>query len=1283
MLKGIKSSEYLSTNSNLRENGITVYKKSNNNVDLPTESEPIPDKLEIIEENLIYDYKPVSLFKLYYYISGKFELFLMIIATLLTIGAGCSNALESTLLGDAINNLASTGQTQNMTNEEYNILMDNVEPQINKTIKKFLIYGSIMFVLNLLSEFLWLYSGLRQIHNLKINYFSLILKQEQGWFDKNNVYEFATKVQAQIDGIEQGIGNRLGIIILKFIEIISGYVIGFKTSWKLTLILSACSIPFIIVGHLIMRYGIEKEKIISIKMQEKAGGIVEELLYNIKTITSFANFDYEIKRFEESFINKGIPSRKLNSGAVQGIVNIGIYFGFTITCIYARNIIESDYDHITVHHLFTAGDVVKVLVAVRKAIISMIDIPPNILTIRESCASSSDYFTLYERIPEIYVSQDNIKSNRETIKGKIEFKNIKFIYPGDKCQKTVLSGINLVVEAGKKVALVGESGCGKSTTVNLIERLYEPIEGEILLDGINIKEFNIEYLRSLIGYVKQEPVLFNKSIKNNIIFGREEKLKELGDIDTLLNEACTDAFIKDFIEKKEEKYEYKVGIKGNKLLPGQKQRISIARALLGKPKIIILDEATSSLDHDSEEKVLVALDNINKKHITTIIIGNRKNIIKNADMIYAIKEGKIVEKGKHEELMAKKGYYANLMKLEKTKKFLGKKMKEKAKKNIATTYRVLKHRTIKCILDQENEEETEFKLSKIFELIKDKQLELLIGILGGLLYGAIIPSTSLTLGKLTTAFALKDNDKMHKEVLKWSLILLLITLIGACCNFFKALKLGKIGGVLVSKTRKNLFKKYLELEMGFFDFEENNPNGLLSILSVEIYYLKLLFTTILNAMIITAGTIITALIIGFSYDYKLTLILLCFFPLKIFFSFFAGKFKIGGKKKYKEIRIEASSYFSECVANTKTIFSFNYQNSAIETYKNILDKETNEYIKDSLLLSASISSGGFLSFISNSVAYKCAMIFIRKKSLTFAVMVSVKKTLMSYIQGTDINIKGFSDYSKVKVAFKSIFRIFNTPSEINAFEEFNKDKISAKKIKGKIEFKNVTFSYPTKPQIRILQNVSFIIPPGARAAIIGNSESGKSTIIQLIERFYDIYKGEILIDDINIKDYNLYELRKKIGLISQEPILFKRGLYENILYGKLEANRAEVFTAANKAAISKFLNDKEFHINEISSSQGEKQRISMARVFLKNPTILLLDNATTSLDQDSENEIKKKISELQKGRTSVSVTHRLSNIIDYDIIFYLENGELIEQGTHKELLEKKGKYFSLFSLSEK
>ena len=195
---------------------------------------------------------------------------------------------------------------------------------------------------------------------------------------------------------------------------------------------------------------------------------------------------------------------------------------------------------------------------------------------------SIDYFTLYERVPKIFISDKNIKPNRDSIKGKIEFRNIKFIYPSDINQRPLLENLNLIFEPGKKVALVGESGCGKSTTVNLIERLYEPIEGQILVDGIDIRDYNLEYLRSLIGYVQQEPVLFSKSIK-------------------------------DFIENNPEKYEYIVGVKGSKFSGGQKQRIVIARAILTKPKILILDEATSALDNQSEKEVQRALDNINKK----------------------------------------------------------------------------------------------------------------------------------------------------------------------------------------------------------------------------------------------------------------------------------------------------------------------------------------------------------------------------------------------------------------------------------------------------------------------------------------------------------------------------------------------------------------------------------------------------------------------------------------------------------------------------------------------
>ena len=564
-------------------------------------------------------------------------------------------------------------------------------------------------------------------------------------------------------------------------------------------------------------------------------------------------------------------------------------------------------------------------------------------------------------------------------------------------------------------------------------------------------------------------------------------------------------------------------------------------------------------------------------------------------------------------------------------------------------------------------------------------LGIVIGILGGLIYGAYLPCLSLLLGKITTSFALKDESEMKKEVLKWSLILLAITIVSIVCNYFKALKLGELGSSVTSKLRKRLFKRYLELDMGFFDYESNNPNELLSILSTEINYLRLIFTTILNAILVTGGMIITAIIIGFYYDWKLTLIMLCFFPFRILFSFLIGKFKVGGKKKYKNIRIEASLFFSEIVANTKTIFSYNYQNSAIELYKSILHKEYCDYIKDSIIISVLLSLGDFLTYASNSVAYKCAMKFIRDKKLTFGTMNNVKKTLMSYLETADITIRGLSDYIKVRNGYKSVFRILNTISEINALEEANKDKIllDNETFKGKIEFKNVTFSYPTKPNMKILKNISFIIPPGGKAAIVGSSESGKSTIIRLIERFYDVNKGEILIDDINIKEINLYQLRKKIGLISQEPVLFKRGIYENILYGNLDSDYSEVFDAANKSFISKMLTDGEFKIKDNFGSFGEKQRISIARVILKNPAILLTDDATSSLDNESEKEIKKSIFELQKGRTSVSVTHRLHNVVDYSLILYLENGKIVEKGNHKELMEQKGKYYKLFSLSKK
>ena len=563
------------TNSSIKNiniQSLDILNKENNINEIPKEKDE-KEKGEA-EQNLMFGVKKLSPFKLYYNISGKFEIFLMIMGAVFTIGAGCSNALISLLLGDTINDFTDTNEIDNLSDDEYDALIEQVEPEVDKMIKKFLIFGSAMFVCNFFMMFLWAYSSLRQMHWMKINYFFLILRQEQAWFDENNTFEFSTKVQAQLEQIEMGVGDRFGQVILMSAELISGLVIGFISSWKLTLVLLCCA-PFIIGSFIGMMFFMEGVMVLSRKTYEKAGGIAEELLYNIKTVTSFVNFDYELNRFGKLVdeVEKYDKKKSFILGISIGMMLFGIYFGFTITLIYVRNLIVNQEKNHNTGEPFNAGDVMKVLFAVIGAIFAIGGIAPNIQIINESCIAASDYFTLKEREPKIFKSEKNIMPNRDDIKGKIEFKNIKFIYPTDKNQKPVLDDLNLIFAPGKKIALFGESGCGKSTTVNLLERLYEPNEGQILIDGIDIKDYNLEYLRSIMGYVQQEPVLFNKSIKENIFFGREEEIKKLGDPELLIEEVCTEAYIKDFIENTPEKYDYIVGVKGSLNIRGRNKAL--------------------------------------------------------------------------------------------------------------------------------------------------------------------------------------------------------------------------------------------------------------------------------------------------------------------------------------------------------------------------------------------------------------------------------------------------------------------------------------------------------------------------------------------------------------------------------------------------------------------------------------------------------------------------------------------------------------------------------------
>ena len=426
----------------------------------------------------------------------------------------------------------------------------------------------------------------------------------------------------------------------------------------------------------------------------------------------------------------------------------------------------------------------------------------------------------------------------------------------------------------------------------------------------------------------------------------------MGNPDELIKEACKEAYIDDFINRNPDKYDYVVGVKGNKLSGGQKQRIAIARAILTKPKILILDEATSALDNQSEKEVQKALDNISKSNVTTIIIAHRLSTIKNADIIFALKNGKVAEKGTHQELLDKNGYYANLVKSQIGTEDNHKEIDKKAELRKKTTKRfsmrftkLIEHDNLEKEQNIIKEEKIKVRFSEVFKLISDNKCDLIIGTIGGFIYGAGTPICGLFLGKVLLALSPQDDEIIKKDGLKWSLFHLGIAVVGSVSIFLKSWKLEGLGAVITSKMRKKVFKKYLELHLGFYDIDYNSPGSLLTKLSIDTTKINAVVLSVFGSIFSAAGGIIVMLILGFIFDWKLTLIQLGFIPLILFFNVFKAYFRANSSKGNYDLKVEAGSVISECVISTKTIFSFNFQKTALDIYNSILNKENSSIYK--------------------------------------------------------------------------------------------------------------------------------------------------------------------------------------------------------------------------------------------------------------------------------------------------------------------------------------------------
>ncbi|VAH78661.1 unnamed protein product [Triticum turgidum subsp. durum] len=497
--------------------------------------------------------------------------------------------------------------------------------------------------------FLFGIAGGKLIERIRAMSFRSIVHQEVAWFDdpKNSSGALGARLSVDALNVRRLVGDNLALTVQIISTLITGFVIAMIADWKLSLII-LCVIPLVgLQGYAQVKFlkGFSQD---AKMMYEDASQVATDAISSIRTVASFCSE----KRITRIYDDKCEAS--MSQGVRTGIVG-GIGFGFSFLMLYLTyGLCFYVGAQFVRHGQSSFGDVFKVFFALVLATIGVSQTSAMATDSTKAKDSAISIFALLDRKSEIDSSR-NEGLTLDEVKGNIDFQHVSFKYP-TRPDIQIFSDFTLHIPSG--VALVGESGSGKSTVIGLLERFYNPDSGTISLDGVEIKSLNINWLRDQTGLVSQEPVLFNDTIRANIAYGKDGEVTE-----EELIAAAKASNAHEFISSLPQGYDTTVGERGIQLSGGQKQRVAIARAILKDPKILLLDEATSALDAESERIVQDALDNVMVGR-TTVVVAHRLSTIKGADIIAVLKDGAIVEKGRHEVLMnIKDGVYASLVEL--------------------------------------------------------------------------------------------------------------------------------------------------------------------------------------------------------------------------------------------------------------------------------------------------------------------------------------------------------------------------------------------------------------------------------------------------------------------------------------------------------------------------------------------------------------------------------------------------------------------------------------------
>ncbi|XP_039146012.1 ABC transporter B family member 19 [Dioscorea cayenensis subsp. rotundata] len=1218
--------------------------------------------------------------------ADRLDLALMAAGTIGAILHGAAMPVFFLFLGDLFNGF---GKNQHD--------LHAMTAEVSKYALYFVYLGIVVCLASYAEIACWMYTGERQVGTLRKRYLEAVLMQDVGFFDTDArtgdiVFGVSTDTLLVQDAISEKVGNFIHYLS----TFLAGLVVGFVSAWRLAL-LSVAVIPGIAFAGGLYAYTITGLTSKSRESYANAGIIAEQAITQVRTVYSYVGESKALNAYSEAIQNtlklgyKAGMAKGLGIGCTYGIACMSWALVFWYAGVFIRN---------------GQTDGGKAFTAIFSAIVGGLSLGQafsNLGAFSKGKAAGYKLLEIIRQKPSIIQDPSDGKCLDE-VHGNIELKDVTFSYPS-RPGAIIFRDFSLFFPAGKTVAVVGGSGSGKSTVVALIERFYDPNQGQVLLDNVDIRTLQLKWLRDQIGLVNQEPALFATTILENILYGKPDAT--MAEVEN----AASAANAHSFIALLPNGYNTQVGERGVQLSGGQKQRIAIARAMLKNPKILLLDEATSALDAGSASIVQEALDRLMVGR-TTVVVAHQLSTIRNVDTIAVIQQGQVVETGTHEELLAKgsTGAYASLMRFQemaRNRDFGGMStrrsrssrlshslstkslsLRSGSLRNLSYQYSTGADGRIEMVSNADNDRKYPAPDGYFIRLLKLNAPEwpyAILGAIGSVLSGFIGPTFAIVMSNMIEVFYYRDTNLMESKIKEFVFIYIGAGLYAVVAYLVQHYFFSIMGENLTTRVRRMMLAAILKNEVGWYDEEENNSTLVAARLATDAADVKSAIAERISVILQNMTSLLTSFVVGFIVEWRVSLLILGTFPLLVLANFAQQLSLKGFAGDTAKAHAKTSMIAGEGVSNIRTVAAFNAQDKILTLFRHELRIPQLRSFRRSQTSGILFGLAQLSLYASEALILWYGAHLVRSGMSTFSKVVKVFVVLVITANSVAETVSMAPEIIRGGESIRSVFSILNRGTRIDADDP---DSESVDSIRGEIELRHVDFTYPSRPEVSIFKDLNLRIRAGQSQALVGASGSGKSSVIALIERFYDPTAGKVMIDGKDIRRLHLKSLRMKIGLVQQEPVLFAANIFDNIAYGKDNATEAEVIEAAKAANVHGFVSalpdGYKTAVGErgVQLSGGQKQRIAIARAVLKDPAVLLLDEATSALDAESEAMLQEALERLMRGRTTVIVAHRLSTIRGVDSIAVVQDGRITEQGSHGELIARgpEGAYSKLLQL---